>query len=69
VIHGYDIIIRKGEDTSQIYFRHVHDHKNVLEISHKWKAERGNANLQVELVLYLDHDGHTGNKKVGFRVQ
>lgn len=68
-IHGYDIIVRKAEDTAKLYFKHVHDHNDTLHINRKWKPEISNASLQVELVLYLDHDGNTGNKKVNFQVQ
>ena len=68
-IHGYDIIIRKADDTTKLYFKHIHDHNATLDINHKWKPEISNTALQMELVLYLDHDGHTGNKKVNFRVQ
>jgi len=68
-IHGYDIIIRRAEDTAKLYFKHIHDHNDTLAINHKWKPAISNTSLQLELVLYLDHDGNTGNKKVNFRVQ
>ena len=68
-IHGYDIIIRKAEDSAKLYFKHIHDHNDTLAINHKFKPDASNTALQMELVLYLDHDGHTANKKVNFRVQ
>ena len=68
-IHGYDIIIRKAEDSTKLYFKHIHDHNDTLNINHRWKPAISNTSLQMELVLYLDHDGNTGNKKVNFRVQ
>lgn len=68
-IHGYDIIIRKAEDTSQLYFTHIHDHNDTLQVNSKWRPTVSSANLQVELVLYLDHEGHTGRKKVTFSVK
>ena len=68
-IHGYDIIIRKAEDSAKLYFKHIHDHNDTLAINHKWKPDASNTALQMELVLYLDHDGHTANKKVSFRVE
>lgn len=68
-IHGYDIVIRKAEDTSRLYFKHIHDHNDTLNVASKWSPTVANTSLQVEIVLYLDHDGHTGSKKVNFRVQ
>jgi hypothetical protein len=68
-IHGYDIVIRKTGDTGKLYFKRVHDHNDTLHISTKWKPDVTNTDLQAEVILYLDHDGHTGNKKVTFRIQ
>lgn len=68
-IHGYDLIVRKASDTATLFFVHVHEHKADLQINTKWKADVSNANLQAEVVLYLDHDGHTDSRKVGFSVR
>lgn len=68
-IHGYDLIIRKAADTTKLFFVHVHDHKAALQINTRWKADVDNVNLQAEVILYLDHDGHTDSKKVGFSVR
>ena len=68
-IHGYDVIIRKANDTATLFFKHFHDHKASLAIDTKWKASVSHANLQAEVVLYLDHDGNTGSRKVGFSVR
>ena len=69
-LHGYDLIIRKITDTTKLYFQHFHDHKAAVQINTKWKAENiSNTNLQAELVLYLDHEGHTDSKKVGFSIR
>ena len=68
-IHGYDIIIRKADDTTKLYFAHIHDHNDTIQVSKQWKPTVNNTSLQAELVLYLDHDGHTGHKKVNFRIQ
>ena len=68
-IHGYDLIIRKASDTATLFFAHVHDHKADLQINTKWKADVSRTNLQAEVVLYLDHEGHTDSRKVGFSVR
>lgn len=68
-MHGYDVIIRKTGDTSKLFFQHFHDHGAALQFKTKWKADIGNASLQAEVVLYLDHAGNTGTQKVGFSVK
>lgn len=68
-IHGYDLVIRKAKDTTKLYFKHVHDHNDTIQVNRKWKADISNATLEAELVFYLDHDGHIATKKAGFQVQ
>lgn len=68
-IHGCDLIIRKANDTAKIYFNHIHDHNTTLQIDSKWKADISNASMEVEIVLYLDHEGHTATKRTAFRMQ
>lgn len=68
-MHGYDLIIRKASDTTKLYFQHFHDHQATITINTKWKADVSNTNLLAEVVVYLDHDGHTDSKKVGFSVR
>lgn len=69
-IHGYDLAIRKTTDTSNIYFIHIHNHNDTLNITEKWKAVVSIPSaLEAEITLYLDHVGHTKKEKVGFYVQ
>ena len=69
-IHGYDIIVRKLNDTTRLYFKNVHDHNDTLSINQKWKNNiTTQTNMEAEIVLYLDHDGHTGSRKASFRIQ
>ena len=67
-IHGYDITIKKQNDTSVYFFKYVHEHNDTVYISEKWKSEL-HTNLEASITLYLDHEGHTSTKKVGFHVQ
>ena len=68
--NGYDIIIRKLNDTTKLYFKNVHDHNDTLSINQKWKNTiTTQTNMEAEIVLYLDHDGHTGSKKAFFKIQ
>lgn len=69
-MHGYDVIIRKPSDTAKLFFQHYHDHKTTLNIDTRWKADEiHNTNLQAEVIVYLDHEGHTDSKKVGFSIR
>jgi hypothetical protein len=69
-VHGYDLIIKKPNDTTKLFFKHVHDHNDTLVINQKWKNNLTVAtNLEAQVILYLDHDGHTGTKKTGFKIQ
>jgi hypothetical protein len=69
-VHGYDIVIRKTNDTTKVFFEHVHDHNDTLIIDKKWKSNLPSAtNMEAQVILYLDHEGHTGSKKVSFRIQ
>jgi hypothetical protein len=70
-IHGYEIDIKNGTDTSVVYFsEHVHDHNDTIVINKKWKNTLPAAtNLRVDVTLHLDHDGHTLRKAVGFSTQ
>jgi hypothetical protein len=69
VMHGCQIAIRNAADTSVVYYaEHVHDHNNTITINHAWKNTLTMAtNLQVEVILALDHDGHTGTKTVAIK--
>jgi hypothetical protein len=69
-VHGYDIIIRKVNDTTTLFFKHVHDHNDTLAINQKWKNNLAiAATMEAQVVLYLDHEAHTGTKKAYFKVQ
>ena len=69
-MHGYDLIIKKVSNTTVYYTKHIHDHNDTLVIDQKWKSLQKTAtNLEAHVIVYLDHDGHTASKKVGFTVQ
>jgi hypothetical protein len=70
-IHGFDLAIRKVTDTANsIYFTHIHDHTDTIIINEKWKSlVIPPVDLQAEIVIYLDHVGHTKKEKIQFRVQ
>jgi hypothetical protein len=69
-IHGYDVAIKKGTDTTTYFFEHVHDHNDTIVVNKKWKNQLdGPLKLEVELTFYLDHDGHTAIKRVPVSVE
>jgi hypothetical protein len=69
IMHGYDIAIKKANDTTTYFFMHIHDHNDTLVINQKWKNTlTGASSLEAQVTVYLDHDGHTVTKKVGFAV-
>ena len=69
-IHGYDVVIKRSNDITKLFFQHVHDHNDTLLINQKWKnTVTAPANMEVQVILYLDHEGHTGTKKAVFKVQ
>ena len=69
-VHGYDVIIRKVNDTTTLFFKNVHNHKDSLFINQKWKNTVPVAGtMEAQVVLYLDHEGHTGTKKAYFKIQ
>lgn len=70
VMHGYDVAIKKANDTTTYFFTHVHDHNDTLLINQKWKNRlTGASSLEAQVTVYLDHEGHTATKKVAFTVQ
>jgi FtsP/CotA-like multicopper oxidase with cupredoxin domain len=70
LIHGYDLTIRKANDSAVYYFAHIDEHNDTLAISKKWKDTLTTAaDLEVVIRLVLDHDGHVLTKKAGFRAR
>lgn len=70
-MHGYEVAVKNADDTAVVYFsQHVHDHGDTLLINQGWKDTlTAAANLQVEVTLTLDHDGHTSTKTVGIKTE
>lgn len=68
-MHGYELSVKNAADTSVVYYnQHIHDHGDTLLINQVWKDTLTTAaDLQVEVTLILDHDGHTATKSVGIK--
>jgi hypothetical protein len=70
VMHGYDVAVKKGNDTTTYYFKHYHDHNDTIVVNERWKnVLSGPAKLEVELTFYLDHDGFTAVKRVPVAIE
>ena len=55
---------------TKLFFQHVHDHNDTLYINKKWKnSVLSTAHMEAQVILYLDHDGHTLSKKAFFQIQ
>ena len=67
-MHGYEVSVRNAADTSVVYYKeHIHEHGSTLAINQKWKDTLTTAvQLQAQVTLILDHDGHTTTKSVRF---
>ena len=69
-IHGYDVMVKKANDTTTYFSTHIHDHNDTLLIDQKWKASAGKAtSFEAVITLELDHDGHTLTRRAGFSVK
>ena len=69
-IHGYDVIVKKANDTATLFSVHIHDHNDTLHINEKWKASiNASTFLEAVITLVLDHDGHTLTRRAGFNVK
>lgn len=69
-IHGYDLRISKRNDTTDLFFYHGHLHNDTIMINKKWaNTVNGPADLVLSVLIYLDHNGNTNEKKVAFKVQ
>jgi hypothetical protein len=63
-------MIRNANVATVYYSTKVHDHNDTLTINEKWKSTlESAADLEVQVMLHLDHDGNTATKKVSFKVQ
>ena len=69
-IHGYDVSINPAGDTTKLFSAHVHDHNDTLQINQYWVNDRtAPGNLEVRILLTLDHDGHTLERVVPIAVR
>ncbi|RYY41783.1 MAG: hypothetical protein EOO08_01240 [Chitinophagaceae bacterium] len=69
-IHGYEVEIHRVNDTTKLFYAHVHDHNDTLQISQRWVNDRTSATaLEARITLTLDHDGHQLQRSVSFQAQ
>lgn len=66
-LHGYDVIVRKYGDTTQLFFKHIHGHGTLLNFNEKWLNASGNSNFETEIKTYTDHDGSYVSKTIRFQ--
>ena len=69
-IHGYDVIVKRANDTTTYFSIHIHTHNDTLLIDQKWKTALTKATaLEAVVTLALDHDGHTLTRRVGCSIK
>ncbi|TCJ12129.1 hypothetical protein EPD60_16385 [Flaviaesturariibacter flavus] len=69
-IHGYELSIQRPGDTSRIYYAHIHDHNDTLQIDRYWVNDRAEAQgLELRISLTLDHEGNQYVRTIPFIVQ
>ncbi|RYY87423.1 MAG: hypothetical protein EOO15_11880 [Chitinophagaceae bacterium] len=69
-IHGYEVEIHRLNDTTKLFYAHVHDHNDTLQISKRWVNDRSTpVALEARITLTLDHEGHQLQRSVNFQAQ
>jgi hypothetical protein len=69
-IHGYELSIRRPDDTTRVYYAHIHEHNDTLQIDQYWVNDRTNAqDLELEISLALDHGDSKYIRRIPFHVQ
>jgi hypothetical protein len=71
VLHGYEISIRKANESSNpYYFQHIHNHSSTIQFREGWKNNlTAPTNLEVVVDVIVDHEGNKNSKKFGIRVE
>lgn len=66
-IHGYKIIIRNLTTNSETVIKDAHDHNTAVDFTADWTNNvTTHSDMEAEVVVTLDHDGHTASQKVSF---
>ena len=69
-LHGYDLALYDANTGANLYFIHIHDHNDTIQINEKWKSELSSPpNIVTEVTVYLDHLNHTKKERVGFKLR
>ena len=69
-MHGYNLEIKKVNDTIIYYTEFFHDHNDTLFLSKKWHVTiAGPQDLEAVITVVLDHDGHTHKARQPFKIQ
>ncbi|RYY99702.1 MAG: hypothetical protein EOO11_04030 [Chitinophagaceae bacterium] len=68
-IHGYDLSVRRANDSASLYYQHYHNHNDTIQINQYWVNDRTVAgDLEAGILLTLDHEGHVLERKVAVHV-
>lgn len=69
-MHGYKLVIIQKADSAELFSKEVHEHGTEINFSESWTNDlQADADVQLQVIAVLDHDGHTSTKTVDFHCQ
>lgn len=64
-LHGYDVVIRKKDDGTEIFKAGDHVHDQTIHFAESWVNNlTSHTDLELEIITYTDHDGSFFSKKI-----
>lgn len=64
-LHGYEVYLRNKADNTVLHSINSHTHDKTLTIHETWVNNVAmQTDVELEIVVFLDHDGSKTNKKV-----
>ncbi len=69
-MHGYKIVLLQKSDSTELFSKEVHEHNTEIDFNESWTNNLpADADVQLQVIAVLDHDGHTSIKTVDFHCQ
>lgn len=68
-LHGYEVHIRSKADQTELFSADEHLHAPTINVSQSWTSTVSNADLEIEVIANLDHDGNISTRKITVHVE
>jgi hypothetical protein len=69
-LHGYELFLRNKATGVNLLALNEHAHGSTIDIHEEWvNTVDETSELELELIVTLDHEGNTTSKKVTFQAQ